>query len=193
MEKGALGNERIVLIGGSAGSLEALLQFLPLLRADLPFPIVIIMHRKASGDASLGELLGIKTGLRFKEIEDKDSLNAGTIYIAPGDYHLLFEKDKQTLSLDYSEKVNFSRPSIDVCFSSAADVFGSGLTGILLSGANADGTEGLAAIRAAGGITIVQHPEEAEVSIMPQHAIDKNVAAHILYNEEIANFINMQA
>jgi two-component system chemotaxis response regulator CheB len=193
MEKRALSNERLVLIGGSAGSLEALLRLLPLVKSRRPFPIVIVMHRKAAGDTSLGELLSVKTGLRYKEIEDKDGMQADTIYIAPGDYHLLFERDRQTLALDYSEKVNFSRPSIDVCFSSGAEVFGKGLTGILLSGANADGTEGLAAIREAGGTTVVQHPDSAEVAFMPQHAIDKNVAEHVLYTEEIANFINMLA
>jgi two-component system, chemotaxis family, protein-glutamate methylesterase/glutaminase len=192
MEKGTSGLERLTIIGGSAGSLEAILKFLPSVRRNLPFPIVIVLHRRSS-DNSLSELIAVKSGLTVKEVEDKEALQAGTIYMAPGDYHLLFENDRQTLALDYSEKVNFSRPSIDVAFASAAHVFGANLTAILLSGANADGSDGLEAVREKGGTTVVQHPDSAEVAFMPQQAIGRNLAEHVLSTEEIASFINMRA
>lgn len=193
MEKGTADVERLTIIGGSAGSLEAILQFLPAVRRNLSHPIVIVLHRRSSADTSLSDLIALKSGQKVKEIEDKDTLQPGTIYLAPGDYHLLFENDRRTLSLDYSEKVNFSRPSIDVSFVSAAHVFGPKLLAILLSGANADGCEGLEAVRERGGITAAQHPDSAEVAFMPQQAIDRNLAEHVLSTEEIASFINMQA
>ena len=113
-----------------------------------------------------------RTKLKVKEVEDKDYILPGHVYIAPPDYHLLLE-DENTFSLDASEKIYFSRPSIDVTFESVAEVFGAAVIGILLSGANADGAIGLSKIQQAGGFTIVQDPESAEVDYMPRQAIDK--------------------
>ena len=180
---------KLVLIGGSAGSLDALLQIIPRLQQQYPYPIVIVVHRKSPNDTVLSSLLATKTDLMVKEIEEKDTLAAGTIYIAPGDYHTLLEEDL-TFSLDYSEKVNFSRPSIDVIFQSMTEVLGNKVIGVLLSGANADGTEGLKYIQKAGGITIAQQPSSAEVYYMPEHAIASHAVQHILDPNAIADFLN---
>lgn len=180
---------KAVLIGGSTGSIDALLELLPGLRTALPFALIVVVHRKNSSDSTLANLLSLKTGLPVREVEDKDVLLPGTVYLAPADYHLLLEQDG-TLSLDDSEKVNYSRPSIDVTFTSAVDVYGPGLVGVLLSGANADGTEGLKAIKAAGGIAVVQQPETAAVGFMPQHAIENLTVDHVLDMQQVTAFIN---
>lgn len=162
---------KILILGGSAGSLEVLLKILPHL-TELPgYAMVIVLHRKGSEDNTLEELIAVKTTIPVTEVEDKTPLVPGHIYIAPSDYHLLFENN-DTLSLDTSEKINYSRPSIDVSFESAADIYGASLAAILLSGANADGTDGLTAVKKAGGTVIIQEPESAEVSFMPGNALE---------------------
>lgn len=176
---------KVVVIGGSAGSLKVLLQILPNLVAIPTFSIVIILHRKNSEDSTLEELIAMKTVLPVKEVEDKTLLKPGFIYIAPSDYHLLFEK-KGLLSLDISEKINHSRPSIDVSFESASEVYQSSLIGILLSGANADGTKGLQAIQKEGGTIIVQKPATAEMPFMPNYAIENTTPDFILDVEEMS-------
>ena len=128
----------IVLIGGSAGSLSRVLRLLPHITKELNITVVLIFHRKEAEDSTLKDILTYKSELNVKEVEDKDPILKHHIYIAPADYHLLLEKDL-TFSLDISEKVNFSRPSIDVTFETAADAFGDSIIGLLLSGANADG------------------------------------------------------
>jgi two-component system chemotaxis response regulator CheB len=180
---------QLVVIGGSAGSLEVLFRLLPVLRADFPHPIAIVLHRRANVDTMLPELLGMKTKLRLIEPEDKDAIRPGWVYLAPGDYHILFERDG-VISLDFSEKVAYSRPSIDVAFQSAAEAFGADTTCILLSGANADGTQGLRRIREVGGTTIVQSPQSAEVAFMPQQAISNDLADHVLDVEQIGDYLN---
>jgi two-component system chemotaxis response regulator CheB len=162
---------RLVVIGGSAGSLDVILKMLTALPGHLPAPVVIVLHRKNSNDNLLADLLSTKTSLRVKEVEEKEPIRPGYLYIAPADYHLLIEKD-YSFSLDDSEKINYSRPSIDATFETAADVYSSSLIGILLSGANTDGVEGLKKIKQSGGLTIVQEPDSAEVSYMPQQAIN---------------------
>lgn len=189
MEENKIKNIRVLLIGGSAGSLEVLIQVLPQLNPLKNTVVVIVLHRKSTDDTLLENLIAIKTVIPVKEIEDKTPLEPGFIYIAPSDYHLLFEKNG-LLSLDVSDKVNYSRPSIDVVFQSAADVFGKQVTAILLSGANADGTDGLMSVKKAGGIVIIQDPASAEMPYMPQFALDKVAAAHILNPDGITTFIN---
>lgn len=125
----------------------------------------------------------------MKEADDKDEILPGWIYLAPADYHLLIEAD-HTLALDYSEKVNYSRPCIDLTFQTAAERYGAALSCILLSGASADGAGGLKLVRQNGGITVVQDPACAEVSYMPLKAIEKSKPQYILDNQEIADFIN---
>jgi two-component system chemotaxis response regulator CheB len=170
MEEATIKDCRLLIIGGSAGSLEVLLKILPHITV-IPFALVIVLHRKSAEDSTLEELIAIKTVLPVVEVEDKTALVPGSIHIAPSDYHLLFENDG-TLSLDISEKVNYSRPSIDVSFESAARVYGASLAAVLLSGANADGTKGLIAVKNAGGTTIVQDPGTAEMPFMPRNAVE---------------------
>ncbi|RZJ54951.1 MAG: chemotaxis protein CheB [Flavobacterium sp.] len=181
-------NCKVIIIGGSAGSLNALLQILPDLHHLNSFAMVIVLHRRGTDDLTLEELIKLKTTIKVKAIEDKEQLLPGSIYIAPSNYHLLFEKDG-TFSLDTSEKINYSRPSIDVSFESAAEVYGENLVGILLSGSNSDGTEGLKFIQNAGGIIIVQDPDSADMPFMPNNAIMNTNPDYILNTEEILNLI----
>ncbi|EOR96056.1 CheB methylesterase [Arcticibacter svalbardensis MN12-7] len=190
MEKDSLkGKIDLLLIAGSAGSLDVLLKVLPAIKYNLSFPIIIVLHRKASYDSSLINLFNSKATLPVVEAEEKDSLQNGKIYVAPSDYHLLVETD-HSVSLDYSEKIQYSRPCIDVTFETAAEVYKTRIAAILLSGANSDGAAGLKSIKNHGGITAVQNPQYAEVSYMPQKAIQIAPIDYILNIEEIANFIN---
>jgi two-component system chemotaxis response regulator CheB len=170
---------KVLIIGGSAGSLEVLMELLPQLDFTPTFSIVLVLHRKSAEDSTLEELISYKVSIPVKDVEDKTPLLPGFIYVAPSDYHLLFENNN-VLSLDTSEKVNYSRPSIDVSFESAAEVYGPALVGILLSGANADGTEGLLAIKRAGGIIAIQMPETAQMPFMPTYALNNTKPNHVL-------------
>jgi len=178
-----------IVIGGSAGSLKIILDVLPRIAPDLSLPIIIVLHRKETGNTSLEALLATRTNLPVKEAGDKEPVRPGVIYLAPANYHLLVEKD-MTLSLDASEKVNFSRPSIDVTFQTASEVFRKNLLAILLSGANADGTEGLASIIRNKGKTAVQDPQTAQIAFMPAHAIDNLPVSSIVKDTELAGLIN---
>ena len=179
----------IVIVGGSAGSLEVILTLLGNLDPALNLTLIIVLHRKSSYDSSLAELLADKTSWQIKEVEEKDPVLPRHVYLAPGDYHLLIERT-HSFSLDVSEKVNYSRPSIDISFESAAEIYGTALTGILLSGANADGVEGLRKIKQYGGTCIVQDPATAEVSYMPQEGIDHAPVDHIIEGSRMAEFLN---
>lgn len=173
MEKNkVITNCKVVIIGGSAGSLSVLLQILPQIPKLNDFAIVIVVHRKSTDDQTLEDLLKLKSKIKVKSVEDKVPLIPGFVYIAPSNYHLLFEKN-QTLSLDTSEKINYSRPSIDVSFESAAEAYGNAVIAILLSGSNSDGTNGLKTIKNFGGIIAVQNPISAEMPFMPNNAIFK--------------------
>ncbi|MBW8687822.1 chemotaxis protein CheB [Chitinophaga rhizophila] len=179
---------KLLVIGGSAGSLNVLLQLLPTLDPRWPLAMIIVLHRKNDNDALLAELLSAKTLLPVKDAEEKDVLAPGSIYIAPSDYHLLIEPDG-SLTLDASEKVHYSRPSIDVTFMSAAEVFTNRLYCILLSGANVDGAEGLQTVRELGGFTAVQDPTEAEVSFMPKYALNTVGVDKVLGIREMIAFV----
>lgn len=178
----------LVVIGGSAGSLQVVFYLLEQIPAHFGVPILLVLHRDPAGISKLAELLSTKTSLTVREIEDKDPIENGNVYVCPADYHVLIESDL-SFSLDYSEKINFSRPSIDVCFQSAADVMGPKLTCILLSGANADGASGLRYAREKNGTTIVQDPEEAAVSYMPEQALLQGKADFVLGKTEISNYL----
>ena len=179
-----------LIIGGSAGSLDVLLKVLPGLSHALSFPIIIIVHRKHGADSLLPELLSGRTGLIVKEIDEKEPILAGTIYVAPSDYHTLIEKDK-SFSLDYSEKINYSRPAIDATFQTAAEVYKTKLVCLLLSGSNSDGVNGLISVKAWGGITAIQDPATAQVSYMPQQAAIHAKIDYILRIEDMTEFINL--
>src|SRR5689334_4279914 len=139
----------LVVIGGSAGSLAVVLNILPHLKKEMNICVIVIFHRKSTDDTGLVEMFSHRTEVEVREIGDKDELTPGVLYLAPADYHVLIEKDK-TLTLDDSEKVNYSRPSIDVTFECAAEVYHDKLLCVLLSGANADGVNGLIAAKKHG-------------------------------------------
>lgn len=179
---------RVIAIGGSAGSLDAVLKIIEGLPGTMRSTIVVVLHRRNTLDSVLPALLAAKTALPVREPDDKEPLLPGHIYVAPPDYHLLVE-DEKTFSLDVSEKVQYSRPSIDVSFESVADCFGGNAAAVLLSGANADGAEGLARVKACGGFTIAQDPVEAEVNYMPRQAIERGAADAVLTAEAIAKTV----
>jgi two-component system, chemotaxis family, protein-glutamate methylesterase/glutaminase len=189
MEKDTVNGYEMLVIGGSAGSLEVVLSMLPGLTQPLRVAVVVVLHRRSSGGASLENLFRYKTGLPVREIEDKDPIVPGTVYIAPVDYHLLVEGGG-TFALDLSEKVNFSRPSIDITFESAADVYGEKLACLLLSGANADGVKGMESARDKGAFVAVQDPSTAVVPLMPQSALGLMSDIKMFKPEEIAAFVN---
>lgn len=181
--------KKLYVIGGSSGSLDVLLTVFPLLHPLPHAAIIIVLHRKSFRDSMLPELFTMDMSFIIKEAEEKETITAGSVYIAPADYHLLVERDG-TLSLDVSEKINYSRPSIDISMETAAEAYRNKVVGILLSGANADGVNGLKRIKECGGFTITQKPDTAIVNYMPRQAIEKGVADAVLAPEEIAAFIN---
>jgi two-component system chemotaxis response regulator CheB len=191
MEEGQLMNKcEALIIGGSAGSLDVLLRVLPNLRPDLPFPIIIVIHRKHGSESLLPELLTGRTSMLVKEVEEKEPILPATIYIAPSDYHLLIEQDR-TFSLDSSEKINYSRPSIDVTFQTAAEVYGESLVCMLLSGSNADGVNGLKAVKAHKGMAVIQNPNDAQMPYMPAQAAQYVRIDATLNIEDTAEFVNL--
>jgi two-component system, chemotaxis family, protein-glutamate methylesterase/glutaminase len=177
-----------VVIGASAGAVEALTNLLPSLPADYPFPILIVVHLPPDKKSVLAKLFHGRCAIEVREAEDKEPIEAGVAYFAPPNYHLLVESE-ETLSLSSDDAVLYSRPAIDVLFESAADVFGERLVGVVLSGANNDGANGLQTVLAAGGVAIVQDPKEAHSATMPNAAIQACKEAHILSLTEIAAYL----
>jgi two-component system, chemotaxis family, protein-glutamate methylesterase/glutaminase len=177
-----------VVIGASAGALEVLSNLLPGLPADYRLPILIVVHLPPDSTSLFSELLRARCAMRVREAEDKEPIEPGVVYFAPPDYHLLVEQDKR-LSLSDDEPVLFSRPSIDVLFESAADVYGGGLIGVVLTGANSDGANGLRAVVEAGGVAVVQSPESAFAVAMPEAAIATCPDARVLPVNEIAAYL----
>jgi two-component system, chemotaxis family, protein-glutamate methylesterase/glutaminase len=176
--------DRLLVIGGSAGSLQVIISVVTALGKDYPMPVLLVLHRNSGFESSLEDLLSTRTNQQIKEVEEKDSPKAGFVYVCPADYHVLLEED-HSFSLDYSERINFSRPSIDVTFRSAADVYGKGVIALLLSGGNADGAEGMRYVKECGGLTIVQSPETAEVPYMPQQALLRLAVDVVAATEEL--------
>ena len=190
MEEGkTIKDFKLLVIGGSAGSLPVLFNLLPSLAYMPHVAIVIVLHRKSTSDSVLADIFALRTTIPVKEIEDKEQISGGTIYIAPPDYHILFENGGE-ISLDFSEKVNFSRPSIDVAFESAAQVYKSGLSCLLLSGASADGAKGLQEVNAFHGKVAVQDPATADSPYMPQQGLQHVPSCTVLHPNEIVSFIN---
>lgn len=168
-----------VVIGASSGGLHAMKRLLPALPADFPCPLLIVQHISPVSENYLTVILDKISHIKVKEADEKEIALPGTAYVAPPDYHMLVEANK-TLSFTVEDKVNYSRPSIDVLFQTAADAYKEHLVGILLTGANADGSEGLAYIKNKGGFTIVQDPAEAESPFMPNAAIQLHIPDLIL-------------
>jgi two-component system chemotaxis response regulator CheB len=163
-------NVEAVVIGGSSGAVDALLQILPALPSSYAIPVIVVLHLLPTRRSGLAELLAAQSKLRVKEAEDKEPVEKKTVYLASPDYHLLVEK-RRSFSLSADAPEHFSRPAIDVLFETAADAYGPNLVGVLLTGANEDGARGLARIRRMGGMTIVQSPETAVSTTMPESAL----------------------
>ncbi|HVZ37204.1 MAG TPA: chemotaxis protein CheB [Polyangiaceae bacterium] len=176
--------DKVIVMGGSAGALDALGRVLPQLPGNFPLPIAMVLHVPPARPSYLAEVLGAKCALVVKEAEDKEPLAPSTLYVAPPNYHLLVET-RRCLSLSVDEPVHFSRPSIDVLFESAAAALGSSAIGVLLTGASADGARGLDRIANAGGVTFVQTPESSSVRVMPEAALRMNPTHRALSPTEI--------
>ena len=183
------GRAQAIVIGASAGALEALSVVLPALPATFDLPIIVVVHIPPDKRSFLAELLQAKSKIRVLEADDKEPICGGTAYFAPANYHLLVEANR-SLSLSSDEAVLFSRPSIDVLFESAADAYGAGLIAIVLTGANQDGASGLRAVVNAGGTAIVQTPKDAFASAMPEAAITMCPTAHIMSLDAILSFLH---
>jgi len=180
-----------IVIGASAGAVDALLQILPVLPKNYVLPLMIVVHLRPDSESTLAGLLAARCQIAVKEAEDKEPIRAGTAYLAPPNYHLLVEPDFR-LSLSSDEPVLFSRPSIDVLFESAADAYGSEVAGVILTGGNSDGARGLQAIEAAGGVLLVQTPSSASTSAMPQAALQACPSARALSLPEIADVLKTE-
>jgi two-component system, chemotaxis family, protein-glutamate methylesterase/glutaminase len=174
----------VVAVGTSWGGLAALTKLLGDLPTDFAIPLVVVQHRSKDSERLLVQLLQDVTDLKVCEIEDKDSLAPGTVHVAPANYHVLIEDGYASLTIE--EPVRFSRPSIDVMFSSAADTYHAAAIGLVLTGANEDGARGLAHIVKRGGVALVQDPKTAEIPIMPQAAIRAVPTAEVLPLETLA-------
>jgi two-component system chemotaxis response regulator CheB len=177
-----------VVIGASSGGFEALQKVLAPLPADFALPVMVVLHRDPTSDELLARLLDDSCRLTVKEADEKEDIKPSGVYIAPANYHLLVEQDR-TFSLSVDSEVCYARPSIDVLFETAADAYRSGLIGILLTGANHDGTEGMKRIKERGGLTVAQDPDSAQADMMPRLAIQAHVVDRVLPLEEIASLL----
>ncbi|WP_207536052.1 chemotaxis protein CheB [Desertivirga arenae] len=181
-------NAEILLIGCSAGGFNLVYELVASLPAKFPLPVIVIIHRSRKYKSSMEDLLDSKSRIQVKLSEDKENVKKGCVYFAPPDYHLLLEPEG-CFSLDSSEPVLFSRPSIDVTFKSVADVYNDKVIAMLLSGANEDGADGLCYIHDKGGLVIVQDPDSAEVRRMPEAALTRCKGGLVLNNPDIFTFL----
>lgn len=179
---------KAVVIGASAGAIDALSTILPQLPPDFPLPILIVVHLPEAHESKLVELFRSQCAVNVLEAEDKLPIDANAVYFAPPDYHLLVEID-QCFSLSVDPPVNYSRPSIDVLFESAADAYGNRLLGIILTGANHDGALGLRSIVDAGGQAVVQRPDSAYAPAMPQAALAVTPEAQPMTLAQIVSYL----
>ncbi len=181
-------NYRAVVIGVSAGGMSALGEILPRLPVDFSLPVIIVQHISPQSDNYMIKHFNGISEITVKEADEKETALPGHAYFAPPNYHLLVEEDF-TFSLSVENRVNYSRPSIDVLFESAIDAYCSSLIGIILTGANNDGSKGLKKIKDCGGLTIVQDPKTAEVPAMPEAAIKLSKPDYVLKLKDIAPFL----
>jgi len=187
IEKGT--EYEVVVIGVSSGGMEALNILLPSLSENFTLSVIIVQHQHPHSDNFLVRDLGEKCQITVKQANEKEQIKPGVVYIAPPNYHLLIEDDK-TFSLSVSERVNYARPSVDVLFETAADVYRDQLIGIILTGANNDGSQGLKKIKESGGLAIVQDPTTAEVDLMPKAAIEATEVDYVLSLQNIGLLLN---
>lgn len=181
-----------IVIGASAGGVDALSVLLPALPPTLAAPVFVVLHLPRDRPSLLVELFGRKCALPVREAQDKEPPQPATVYFAPPDYHLLIDAGPQ-LALSVDDPVRFSRPSIDVLFESAADVYRERLLAIVLTGANDDGADGLGAVLRAGGGAVVQDPQSAHMSLMPASAIARNPGVTVLALTAIAALLGSLA
>lgn len=181
---------RAVVIGVSAGGLAALEKILPVLKDTFSLPVLVVQHLSPTSENYLPIHFSHHCSLEVKEAEDKEPIEGGVIYFAPPNYHLLVECNR-FVALSTEERVNFSRPSIDVLFETAAEAYQHELIGIVLTGANSDGAVGMTKIKQLGGLVVVQSPETAESDAMPKATIDAVEVDHILPLNEIGHFLNI--
>jgi two-component system chemotaxis response regulator CheB len=184
----APGDLDAIVIGTSAGGVEALSILLPALQPDLRAAVFVVLHLPRERPSLLAEIFGPRCRLPVREGEDKQPVEPGTVYFAPPDYHLLLDEGP-SLALSTDPPVHFSRPSIDVLFESAADVYGARLLGVILTGASTDGALGLEAVHRAGGMTIVQEPHTALVPVMAEAALKRGPVDLVLPLDQIAEFL----
>ncbi len=177
-----------IILGGSAGSFQVIFGIIKELPANFDVPILILIHRGKDRDTHIEEVIAHQSRVKVQEVKDKENIIKGTVYLAPADYHVLIEPEK-IFSLDNSEPVLFSRPSIDVSMQSASEVYGSKLLAVLFSGANRDGAKGMELIKNRGGQIFVQDPKDAEVDTMPLAAIQRNAGIKIKHTTEIESLI----
>lgn len=177
-----------VVIGVSSGGMEALNIVLPALPAHFPLAVIVVQHQHPHADDFLARYLNERCALDVQQAEEKDPILPGVIYLAPANYHLLVELDR-TFSLAVFERVNYARPAIDVLFESAAEAYQQRLIGIVLTGANNDGSQGLKTIKAYGGLAIVQDPATAEADAMPRAALEATAVDYVLPLREIGAWL----
>ena len=180
---------RAIVIGSSTGGMEALKIILEVLPKDFPVPILIAQHISPHSDNYLAKFLDNACKVSVREAEEKEKAIPGHVYLAPPNYHLLVEKDG-FISLSVEARVSYARPSIDVLFESAAEAYKGGLIGIVLTGANSDGSKGLKRIKECRGLTIVQDPNTAQAEAMPRAAIGATNVDHIMPLTEIGQLLN---
>lgn len=180
---------KAVVMGASAGGIGAISAILSSLRKDFLIPMIIVQHISNRSDNYITEYFNKLCNITVKEADDKEEIRPGFVYLAPPNYHLLIEKSF-TFSLSTEEKVNYARPSIDVLFETAADAYREKLIGVILTGANSDGSKGMKRIRDYGGITIAQDPSTAEFATMPVATIKSGKVDYILSVKEIGEFLN---
>jgi two-component system chemotaxis response regulator CheB len=180
---------RAVVVAASSGGVDALRRLLGTLSPDLPASLVIVLHTASEHAGGLCEVLRRASPLPVAEARPRERAQAGQIYLAPPGYHLLVEKDGR-FALSVDEKVCYVRPSADVLFESAAEAWAGRLIAVVLTGANEDGAQGLAAVRARGGLAVVQQPEDAEFATMPEAALRIAGADHVLPIDEIGPLLN---
>lgn len=173
-----------VVIGTSAGGLHALTSILEGLPQNFPLPVIVVQHRSKEERTLLEEVLAQKCQIKIRQADEKEKIENGIVYFAPPDYHLLIERNR-TFSLSSDARVNYSRPSIDVLFETAAYAYKEKLLAIILTGANHDGATGVQKIRKQGGTTVAQNPEDALYPVMPKAAIDTGCVQNILSLREI--------
>ncbi|MCD5986381.1 MULTISPECIES: chemotaxis protein CheB [Pseudomonas syringae group] len=177
-----------IVVGASAGGVDALLKIFASLRVGYRLPILTVLHVPEKRISQLAQVFQARVPLKVKEADDKEDIAPGTLYFAPPGYHLSVENDL-SLSLSQEDRVFHSRPSIDILFQSAADAYGPRLAGFLLTGANNDGAYGLSCIKLSGGMTVVQDPDEAQARTMPDAALALHKPDYLLPLNDIGQLL----